>query len=231
MIIALLIAIATATGFTHAHTSAFDREIALWHKKATMQCVMLKDNPVDDQQILKNLSELETELKVVTDKYINKPPAKYAKDVNWKSYFQTLSENIVVVRERVEKKQFAQASIYCSTFCKTFEQMHKINGTTDLTDVEFSWRMEIKNTSDMLNAGNTEGANQNLAFVESIYKKVIALKAKRKRKNNDINEIFKPIDEAYTSWINSVKANDIKSMNVAYKCFMDGYTKLYMDAF
>jgi hypothetical protein len=227
MIIALLLAAATVTGF--AQTSSFDKEITPWHKLATMQCGMLKANPVNAEQILKNLDELTSGLKVFTDKYLDNPPAEYAKDVNWKSYLQTLAENIVVVRERVEKKQFAQASIYCSTFCKTFGQMHKINGTMDLTDVVFSWRMELKNTSDMFTVGNTAGANQNLSIVEGIYKQVMAKKAQRN--DNALNETFKPLDEAYAAWLKAAKAGNKETMNAALQKFMDGFPKPYMATF
>lgn len=227
MIIALLLTAASVTGF--AQTSSFDKEIAPWHKKATMQCGMLKANPVNAEQILKNLDELTAGLKVFTDKYLDNPPAEYAKDVNWKSYFLTLSENIVVVRERVEKKQFAEASVYCSTFCKTFGQMHKINGTTDLADVVFSWRMELKNTADMFNAGNTAGYKQGIPAVEGIYKNVVAKKTERNDKG--LNEIFKPLDVAYTSWLKAIKAGDKGAMNLAYKSFMDTFPKPYMASF
>lgn len=227
IIIALFFVAASLTGF--AQTSLFDKEIAPWHKLATMQCGMLKANPVDAAQILKNLDELETGLKVFTDKYLDTPPAEYAKDVNWKSYFLTLSENIAVVKERVEKKQFAKASVYCSTFCKTFGQMHKINGTTDLTDVTFSWRMELKNTADMFNAGNLAGYKHSIPLVEGIYKNVVAKKIQR----NDIamNETFKPLDKAYAAWIKAIKIDDKDAMNAAYKSFMDAFPKPYMASF
>jgi len=227
MIIALLLAAATVTGF--AQTSAFDKEIAPWHKKATMQCGMLKANPVNAEQILKNLDELTAGLKVFTDKYLDNPPAEYAKDVNWKSYFLTLSENIVVVRERVEKKQFAEASVYCSTFCKTFGQMHKINGTTDLADVVFSWRMELKNTADMFNVGNTTGYKQGIPVVEAIYKNMVAKKAQRN--DSKLNETFKPLDEAYTAWIKAITSADKAAMNTAYNNFMNAFPMPYMASF
>ena len=227
LIIALFFAAATVTGF--AQTSSFDKEITPWYKLATMQCGMLKANPVNADQILKNLDELATGLKVFTDKYLNNPPAEYAKDVNWKSYFLTLSENIVVVRERVEKKQFAEASVYCSTFCKTFGQMHKINGTSDLTDVTFSWRMELKNTTDMFTVGNSEGAKHNMEHLGMIYKMVVAKKAQRN--NNVLNETYKPIDDAYATWLIALKAENAEQMNAALKQFMDGFPKPYMASF
>lgn len=227
MIIALFFAAATFTGF--AQTSSFDKEITPWHKLATMQCGMLKANPVNAEQILKNLDELTVELKVFTDKYLDNPPAEYAKDVNWKSYFQTFAENIVVVRERVEKKQFAQASIYCSTFCKTFGQMHKINGTTDLTDLVFAWRMEMKNANDMQTVGNKAGSSQTLATVERIYKQ---LEAKKMLRNEaTIIESLKPVEKAYTAWLEAFKAGNVKSMNAAMQQFMDAFPKPYMATF
>ena len=227
IIIVLFFVAVSLMGF--AQTSSFDKEITPWHKLATMQCGMLKANPVNADQILKNLDELTVGLKVFTDKYLNNPPAEYAKDVNWKSYFLTLSENIVVVRERVEKKQFAEASVYCSTFCKTFGQMHKINGTSDLTDVTFSWRMELKNTTDMFTVGNSEGAKHNMEHLEMIYKMVVAKKAQRN--NNVLNETYKPIDNAYATWLIALKAENVEQMNAALKQFMDGFPKPYMASF
>ena len=227
LIIALFFATATITGF--AQNSSFDKEITPWHKLSTMQCGMLNANPVNAGQILKNLDELSAGLKVLTDKYLNNPPAEYAKDVNWKSYFLTLSENIVVVRERVEKKQFAEASVYCSTFCKTFGQMHKINGTMDLTDVTFSWRMELKNTIDMFTVENSEGAKHNMEHLGMIYKMVVAKKAQRN--DNALNETCKPIEDAYATWLGAEKADDVKTMNTTLKTFMDAFPKPYMASF
>jgi hypothetical protein len=226
-IIALFFAAATVMGF--AQTSSFDKEITPWHKLATMQCGMLKANPVNAEQILKNLDQLTAGLKVLTDKYLENPPVEYAKDVNWKSYFQTFAENIVVVRERVEKKQFAQASIYCSTFCKTFGQMHKINGTTDLTDLVFAWRMEMKNANDMQTVGNKVGSLQTFAAVEGIYKQM----EEKKMLRNDamITESLKPVETAYANWVTAFKAGNSEKMNVAMQQFMDSFPKPYMATF
>jgi hypothetical protein len=107
--------------------------------------------------------------------------------------------------------------------------MHKINGTMDLTDVVFSWRMELKNTSDMFTVGNTAGANQNLSIVEGIYKQVMAKKAQRN--DNALNETFKPLDEAYAAWLKAAKAGNKETMNAALQKFMDGFPKPYMATF
>ena len=123
MLVALFIVTATVTGF--AQTVSFDREIAPWHKKATMQCGMLKASPVDAAQILKNLDELTAGLKALSDKYLDNPPAEYARDPNWKSYFQTFGENIVVVRERVEKKQLKRLQFTVQPSAKPLDRCTK----------------------------------------------------------------------------------------------------------
>ena len=220
----LIFLAATITGF--AQTNSFDHEIAPWHKKAVMTCNMLKAPNFDVAQISKNVSELESELKIISVKYLYNPPQEYAKDANWKSYFMSLNEYVAVIKERIENKQFTQASIYFPYFCMTFGKMHRINGTTNLTDVMFSWRMELKNTSDMLNAGNVAGANQNINTVEGIYQKVIAMKAK---KNDSIlNELFTPLDEAYTAWLKELIEGNKEAMNASKNTFINVFAKPYM---
>ncbi len=224
---ALLLFVTSSLAF--AQSNSFDREIAPWHKKITMQCGMLKKQPVNAEQILENLNQLESELKVFTDKYLDNPPQEYAKDPNWKSYFQTLADHIVVVKERVEKKQFDKASIYCPNFCKLFGHIHKINGTTDFTDIVFSWRMEVKNTNDMFIVSNVNGVKTNLVVVENIYKQVIKYKSMRNDKN--IDSIFKPLEDDYLTWLNAIKSGDKNKITISFKKFMDDFAKPYMASF
>jgi hypothetical protein len=223
MLIALLIALATGTGFHH--TSAFDKQIAILLQKATVQCVELKTSPVDDQQIRENTAGLETELEAVTRKYFERPPARYKRDVNWKSYFVTLSGDMEAMDEQLAEKQFDGASIYCADFSNTIGQMHKISGTTNLADVARAWHTEIKNTTDMYNAGNIAGYEQNLQVVENIYQKLVSMKVKH-RKN--LNKRFNPLRQTYTDWLKAIRAGDTNAMNMAYQRFTDGFTKPYL---
>ena len=99
----------------------------------------------------------------------------------------------------------------------------------DLADLTYSWRMELKNTTDMFNAGNTAGYKQNLPVVENIYQKLVSMKAKHKYKT--INELFNPLQQTYADWLKSIQAGDTNAMNVAYQKFMDGFTKPYLASF
>lgn len=155
---------------TFAQTKSFDETITPWHKKAITTCGMLrKMDSFDHSQFMKNLDELEAELKTVSDQFLNNPPAEYANDPLWKTYLEDLMDNIIVIRERIEKKQYRLAQKYCPNFCMIFGKMHRNNGRTDLTDVLFAWRAEIRNAMDMVNAGNTEGAKNHLEMVGRMY--------------------------------------------------------------
>jgi hypothetical protein len=65
--------------------------------------------------------------------------------------------------------------------------------------------------------------------VEGIYQKVSAMKAKRNDSN--LNATFKPLDEAYTSWLKAIKSDDKSAMNTTYNNFMNAFPKPYMASF
>ena len=81
----------------------------------------------------------------------------------------------------------------------------------------------------MYNAGNTAGYEQNLSVVENIYKKLVSMKAKRKR--NAVNKLYNPLQQTYTDWLKSIQAGNTEAMNVAYQKFMYGFAKPYMASF
>jgi len=228
ILLAIFLLASSLTSYAQV-TTAFDKEIAPWHKKATMQCGMIKAKPIQADKILSNLKELKEGLKAIESKYLDNPPKEYAKDPNWKSYFTTFEGNIEVLTFLMGEQKYAEAAVYCPTFCKTFGQMHKVNGTLDLTDVVFSWRMEMKNTNDMMLVGNVEGANKNSKVLEGIYNHVLAFKDKRNDKN--FNELFPALQQAYLSWLKAFEQKDKEAMNTEMNKFMDAFPKPYMASF
>lgn len=210
----------------NAQKNSFDGEFGSWHKKAIMTCGMIKSQSPDYETITGNLKEMENELKAITDKYLNNPPEEYAKDPNWRSYLIALTENLSAVKERAIRKQYPQAASFCAYFCSTVGKMHKINGITDLTDLMFSWRAELKNTTDMVSVGNTDGAAKNLAVVEELYRQVTAMKAKRN--NSSLNELFLPLDEAYKTWLKTTKYGDATKLSQCLNKFTELFSKPYL---
>ena len=106
-----------AVSFAQAQESSFEIEAAPWHKKAVVTCGMLRDMKTFDQQkMLKNLDELSVELNILQAKYTENAPQEYANDPLWKTYFEDLADNIAIVKEGVEKKQYRLVQNYCGNF-------------------------------------------------------------------------------------------------------------------
>ena len=225
----LVLFVLITSSFVFAQTirhGGFDEEIAPWHKKAVMTCGMLRDmKTFDPQKMLNNLAELSSKLKVLQNKYADNPPQEYANDPQWKTYFEDLADNIVIVKERIEKKQYRLVQNYCGNFCRIFGRMHKNNGLTDLTDLMFSLRAEIRGAMDMYNARNFGGAKESLPMVKNLLNKVDG-KAKL-FENKNFEEVYEPLKSSVTKWIEAVEKNDSKSVMENFNLFMNIFPKPY----
>jgi hypothetical protein len=209
-----------------AQTNSFDKDAAPWHKKAVMTCGMLRDmNTFDQQKMLKNLDELSAELKTLQEKYADNPPAEYANDPLWKTYFEDFADNIAIVKERVEKKQYRLVQNYCGNFCRIFGRIHKNNGTTDLTDVMFALRAELRMGMDMFNAKNIKGTKESLPAIKNLLNKV-DMKAKEFN-NKNFDEGYLPLKTSVEKWIEAVEKNESKSVMENFNLFMNSFPKPY----
>ena len=212
---------------SHAQQSAFDKDAAPWHKKAIITCGMLKNLETFNQnQMLTNLKEMKTELQELSSKYLNNPPKEYANDPLWKTYFEDLADNIAIVQERVEKKQYRLAQKYCGSFCVIFGKLHRNNGTADLTDVMFAWRMEIRNTMEMVNAGNTAGAQKHLSAVQALATQVTEHAAEHS--DPAFAKLLEALITVATQWSDGVEKADRKASSEEFAKFMTEFPKIYL---
>jgi hypothetical protein len=206
--------------------SIFDKDIKLWHKKATMTCGMMRDiKTFDLQKMLSNLSELDNELKALSEKYLNKPSKEYAADPLWKTYFEDLADNIRIVRERVQRKEYRLAQKYCGQFCMIFGKMHRTNGRVTLTDLLFSLRMEVNNAMDMVNARNLQGAKAHVSTLAKLHENIE--QQIRQSNTTALVELQKPLMDAYDQWSTAVNAGDTKKAGDAFTTFMNEFPRLY----
>lgn len=206
--------------------SSFERDIVPWHKKAVMTCGALKKAPVDEQMVLKNIKELQSEITEISNKYLSNVPEEYRNDVNWPGYLTALTEYVTVIGERIEKKQYPKASVFCPNICMTFGKMHKINGKTDITDVMFVWRMEMKNTTEMISAKNFKGAENNIVAVENHFKKLKEMI--EKNKNPEFEKLFTPLEKIYSEWIELNKTKKWDKVSVTFGNFFKEFSKPYL---
>ncbi len=204
----------------------FEQEMGAWHKKAIQVCGAMKKEPVDEMLIARDAAALVPEIAALLAKYRAAVPSAYAKDPNWPAYLVALNEYAAVIRERVEKKQYREALVFCPSICMTFGKMHKINGTIDLTDLMFAWRMEMHATTDMLVVGNRAGIEENLKVVEGLYHKILAFK--KKKNDPTFNDLFKPADDAYAVWRKEIQDGDPQRAVAAFKSFFVQFSKPYL---
>ena len=224
--IILFVSSLVISGIAFSQEGSFDKDIKPWHKKATMTCGMLRDmKTFDAQKMLANLSDLDNELKALTEKYLTNPPKEYAADPLWKTYFEDLADNIRIVRERVERKEYRLAQKYCGQFCMTFGKMHKTNGRVTLTDMLFSLRMEVKNAMDMVNAGNMQGSKAHVSTLGKLHENI---QHQLGQPNNaKLSQLQKPLLDAYDQWVAAVNDGDSKKAESAFMTFMNEFPGLY----
>jgi len=223
-ILLTLIAFAFASVSISAQT--FEEEMTTLHTNAIKTCGMIKaPGNHDNVKVLRALNNLKTEIATDEAKYVKNPPAEYAQDPLLKSYFEELDDIMNALIERVKRNNYARATMNCSRICMVFNKMHMNNGTLDLTDMMFSWKMQMTMTMNMLNAGNTVGAYKNLHKVEMVYNKMLQLK--NKKENDAFIAEFNKVNNLYKNW---KKAMDNKNVDVAKSNFAQ-FNKIFGKAF
>jgi len=223
-ILYVLMAFAFASISITAQT--FEEEMTTLHKNAIKTCGMIKaPGNHDNLKVLQALNNLKTEITTDEIKYVKNPPAEYAKNPLLKSYFEELDDIIDALKVRVQHNNYAKATMNCSRICMVFNKMHMNNGTLDLTDMMFSWNMQMTMTMNMLNAGNTDGAYKNLNKVNMVYNKMLMLKNKKNSEPFTAN--FVKVDKSYKEW---KSAMDNKNVEEATKKF-GSFNKIFGKAF
>ncbi|GAB4367740.1 MAG: hypothetical protein Kow0042_08560 [Calditrichia bacterium] len=205
--------------------SSFETAAAIWHKNAIMTCGMLKKMETFNQKVmLQKLADLNNGLNDLQNNYANYPPEAYKNDPMWKMYFMLFQDNLKNIKEHVNNKQYQLAQVYCANICKTFGRMHRNNGTTDLTDVMFSLRMEIMGRMEMFSAQNFEGAKTNLSAVENLLNKMNNMA----KGQNNYTELFTPLNASVSDWISAMKNGNHKKVKESLGVFVREFPKAYL---
>ncbi|HFE63768.1 MAG TPA: hypothetical protein ENK14_05030 [Caldithrix sp.] len=222
-LVLLIVLVLSSVVFAQA---TFETDAAAWHKNAIMTCGMLKKMESFNQQVmLQKLDALTSGMSEIQAKYANNPPEAYKNDPMWKMYFMLFQDNLKNIKEKVSNKQYKFARVYCANICKTFGRMHRNNGTTDLTDLMFSLRMEIMGRMEMFSAHNYQGASANLSAVENLLNKV-DLMAKGQK---NYAALFAPLKASILDWISALKNGDHKKVKESLGVFVGEFPKAYLD--
>ena len=228
VIYAVLFIFAVSSMSLQAQTS-FDKDMTTLHKNIFKTCGMIKSKTGhDDAKTLKSLADLKDQINMLQKNYVKNIPKEYANDPLFGSYFYQLKDVVDILSERVARSDYKSATMNCSNFCKTFNKMHLINGTLDLTDVMFMWKMQMSLTNFMMDAHNYKGANHNVVKIPDIYKMVIG--QKNKKNNADFNKQFEALDMSYQKWIKAVNAKDYKEALKEAKVFDGAFPMVFKNS-
>ncbi len=206
--------------------TSFDKDMTKLHNDIFKSCGMIKSKEAkDNAKILKSLAGLKDEISALQKKYVKYTPKEYAKDPLFASYFFQLKDVADILSERVKRSDYKAAVMNCSGFCKTFNKMHMINGTLDLTDVMFMWNMQITMTNFMINAGNTKGAAMSAKKIPALHNMVIA--KKEKKNSPEFNILFKSLDKNYQTWLKAVDNKNFKEAKKQAKTFNAAFPMVF----
>ncbi len=206
--------------------SQFDKDAAVFHKKAIMVCGITKTTNPNSEQVSNLISTASEELGTLTQKYKDNPPQEYKNDPLWQTYFEDWADNLTLVKTFAEQKNYKLVSKYCNTFCQIFVRMHKNDGTTDLTDLLFTLNMQLKLTTDISNAGNVKGVKENIGMLKNMLKQTS--EKVKSLSNKNIEEMFSPLDETAQSLIKALENSNSETANSLYSSFMKDFPKLFM---
>ncbi|OYT14871.1 MAG: hypothetical protein B7C24_16060 [Bacteroidetes bacterium 4572_77] len=219
----------TMTSISAQAQTSFDEDMTALHGQIFKTCALIKSKiGHDDSKTLKSLAELKTQIAKLENEYVKNPPKEYAKDPMFASYFYQLKDVVDILSERVKRSDYKSATMNCSGFCKTFNKMHIINGTLDLTDVMFMWYSQISMTNFMINAGNTKGATMNVKKIPAIYRMVID--QKNKKNCDEFNKQFESLDKTYQLWITAVKTNNFEEAKKQAKVFGAAFPMVFKNS-
>lgn len=210
--------------FSFAQISGFEQEAVAWHKQAIMTCGMFKKmESFNHDVMLQKLDNLKSGMESLQKKYADNPPDAYKNDPLWKKYFTLFLDNTRIIRERVVEKNYPLAQNYCGNYCKLFGRMHRNNGTSDLTDLMFSTRMQVMMRMEMVAAQNLDGAKSNLKPVKNLLNKYIA-----KTKTSAKAALHNMVAEAVQAWIKAVEQSDKSAVKTAMDMYAKAFPKAYM---
>ncbi|MCD6090259.1 MAG: hypothetical protein J7J72_02050 [Bacteroidales bacterium] len=224
LIIAFLFVFGVSSLTLQAQTN-FEKDMTNLHIHSINACGLIKAKEHNQNQILKVLSGLKAEYASAQTKYAKNPPSAYAKDAAFGMYFVEFQDVIDALSARVAKNDYKRATLNCARICMTFNKMHMINGQLDLTDMMFSWNMQLMFTTNMLKVENYKGANMHLKMVEMLYQKVNALR--NKKNSAAFNQDFVAIDALYHTWLDNVNTKTYPEAFKAFEEFAATFPKVF----
>jgi len=210
-------------------SSTFQSDLSSLRKKIVPMCAQLQANKpaVSQEKLLGDIDEIITGWKAMTDAYKTNPPAEYAKDPSWQSYFLEALDNFEIMRARTEQQNYKRAMQFCGMNCGVFVTMNQVNGVEKASDKMFMVRKNAKTMMDMIKAGNWKGAAHVQEHTAEMVKAMMASSAPAGVDKAAFEQDMKNIKAAYDAFIGTFEKKDAKDAGEKFMAFMKTFAGSY----
>ena len=207
----------------------FDKELSALRKDIIPMCAQLQaGKPAQSpEQLLKEIDAIAAGWKALETKYASEPPAAYAKDPAWKSYFAEAADNFSIMRAKAADGDYKRAMQFCGLNCALFVKIHQVNGIVTLTDKMFSIRQGLRNAQSMAVAGNRKGAAK---LVEEAAKGVAELEGIKPPEGAETgawDADLRAVKEAMAALEADFETGEYAKFDAGLKKFLAVFNKIY----
>ena len=157
MLLALLV---TSIVDADAMVGDFEAGLSAFRKDMIAACAQFQAGAPRESkaQFDQELAALQAAWASLGAEYRNAPPATYAGDAKWPSYFGSVSENLAAMRAAVSENRFGKAFEICGSTCAVFVTMHETNGISTVCDKLFEFRKQAKLMLAQIKSGHKDAA-------------------------------------------------------------------------
>jgi hypothetical protein len=138
----------------------FESRLSAFRKDMIAACAQFQAGAPREskEQFDRELIALQAAWASLAAAYRGAPPAAYAKDAKWPTYFGSVAENLAAMRAAVSDNLYNKAFEICGSTCALFVAMHESNGISTVCDKLFEFRKQAKLMLAQIKSGHADAA-------------------------------------------------------------------------
>jgi len=138
----------------------FENRLSAFRKDMIAACAQFQAGAPREskEQFDRELIALQAAWASLAAAYQGAPPAAYAKDAKWPTYFGSVAENLAAMRAAVSDNRYNKAFEICGSTCALFVAMHESNGISTVCDKLFEFRKQAKLMLAQIKSGHADAA-------------------------------------------------------------------------
>jgi len=221
------------TSVASAATMAGDFEAGLssFRKSMIAACAQFQASAPREskEQFDQELVALQAAWASLAADYRDAPPAAYAGDVKWPSYFGSVSENLAAMRAAVSENRFGKAFEICGSTCALFVTMHETSGISTVCDKLFEFRKQAKLMLAQIKSGHADAAASRLSSLLAQRDAVISMSLSERaaRERDEYLRLRGEFSAAVDAFATALVNNSPAAAVGAYDAMMQAFSQFY----